>query len=198
MCIAVLARPGAKLTNATLFKGWTVNSHGGGFAYVNKEGKLILDKGHMKFNEFQKAYERILEHEVADDSPMLIHMRITSQGDTTPANTHPFLVGPDEGVRGAMIHNGTLFRPSGVWEGKVGEKNSDTKVMATALRTILTAEAIQNSVAELGQAIGSHNKLCFLFDDKSWAIINESSGYWADDVWYSNGSCGVDRPKVGK
>lgn len=194
MCVAILAKPGAVVGNDALFKGWTVNADGGGIAYVNKRGQLVIDKGHMKYNEFQRAYERAVEEARAEDSPMLIHMRITSQGDTNKTNTHPFEVKPQKGPRGAFIHNGTLFRPSGAWEGKANDKRSDTRVMANALNNILSAEAVLNAVVELGRAVGSHNKLAFLYEDKSWAIINESSGYWAGDIWYSNQSCGVPRP----
>ena len=193
MCVALLAKPGAKVSNAELFRGWSINSDGGGMAYVNKEGKLVLSKGHMKYNAFQKAYEKIVEELKADDSPMLIHMRITSMGNTNKDNTHPFFVKPAVGPSGAFIHNGTLFRPSGAWEGPENDRKSDTRVMANALYNILSAEAVLNSITELGRAVGSHNKLCFLYEDKTWAIINENSGFWDGDVWHSNRSCDVKR-----
>lgn len=190
MCVAILARPGKVLSNTELFKGWSANRDGAGLAFVNKHGKLVTAKGYMKYNDFQKAYENICQNEVAEDSPMLIHMRITSQGDTVQANTHPFMFIPKVGPKGAMIHNGTLFRPQGEWAvAKQGVLFSDTRVLVTAMADRLTSEAVLSSIAQLGQAIGAHNKLAFLYEDKSWAIINEHAGFWADDVWYSNTSC---------
>lgn len=194
MCVAILAKPGKVVSNESLFKGWVVNSHGAGMAYVNREGKLVVSKGFMKYGEFQKAYERACNEARAEDSPMLVHMRITSAGDTVAANTHPFMLRPKDGPVGAMIHNGTMFRPSGEWaKPKEGVHYSDTRIVATAYADRMSAQAVLNSIVELGKAVGSGNKLAFLYEDKSWAIINENSGYWADDIWYSNGSCGVSR-----
>jgi predicted glutamine amidotransferase len=172
MCIAILAKPGAKVTNLALFKGWGVNKDGAGIAYVDKAGKLVVDKGHMKYNDFQTAYEKACEELVADDSPMLVHMRYTSAGTTNASNTHPFKITPQTGPAGAFIHNGTMFRPAGEWEGPEKDRKSDTRVVASALNNILALESVLNSIVEMGQAIGSHNKLAFLYEDKSWAIIN--------------------------
>lgn len=190
MCVAILCKPGARVTDAALWKGWGINRDGGGMAFINKHGKLVIDKGYTEYNAFHKALTKHLGN-VAEDSPFMIHMRIRSAGDMGKNNHHPFAIKPQNGPSGALMHNGTLFQPSGAWRGEPDDLKSDTRVVANALNNILSAENVLNSVRELGIAIGTANKMVFLYEDKTWAIINEEQGVWDNDVWYSNGSCGI-------
>lgn len=189
MCIAIVIKAGATLSDAQLWKGWTANEDGGGFAYV-KNDKVEIEKGFMKYNDFQKAFRKASE-EFGADSPFLVHMRIGTSGGVTPVNTHPFEIKPQHGPHGAMIHNGILFTPSGAWAGNGADKKSDTRVVASALNNILVLEDIKNAKALLGNAIGAGNKLAFLYDNKEFVIINEHQGYWKDEVWYSNAGCNL-------
>lgn len=187
MCVAIVTKPGGKVDNASLFRGWTINSHGAGFAYVDN-GSVRIEKGFMNYNAFQTAYEKAAE-KYSKDSPFLIHMRIRTSGATNRNNCHPFAI-----KGGAMIHNGIMFTPTGKRAGdNPADRKSDTRVFAESLFNILELESIKKAEDDIRKAVGQSNKLCFLYDDGSFHIINEKAGYWADDVWYSNGSCSVNR-----
>lgn len=187
MCIAVVCKPGKILTNEKLFRGWTGNPDGAGFAYV-KDGKVEIEKGFMKYNDFQKAYTAASD-KYAAESPFLVHMRITTSGGTNSYNTHPFRV-----KGGAMIHNGILFTPTGPQaKGVDNQRKSDTHLMTTVLHNVLVREDVLLAKEAIGKAIGGGNKLCFLYDDAEVVIVNEDAGDWIDGIWYSNSSCEVSR-----
>lgn len=169
--------------NAALYRGWVSNPDGGGFAYVNEKGEVVIEKGFMKYGAFQKAYEQAAE-KYADNSPFLVHMRITTSGGTNPYNTHPFQV-----KGGAMIHNGVLFSPTGkLAEGKGKNTKSDTHVLTTVLHNVLTRDDVKAARDAIGDVIG-YNKLAFLYDNKEFVIVNEDFGSWDKGIWYSNDSC---------
>lgn len=189
MCVAILALPGKMLGNKELFSGWSSNPDGGGFAYVDVEGKLKVGKGYMKYGEFKMALDEALQFR-ADDSPLLVHFRIGTSGTKDGNNTHPFEFTPEKGPKGAMIHNGILFTPSAARGGTGAEKKSDTSVVVSELGTLFELERLQARRDSVGNAIGS-NKLAFLFEDKNYVIINEDRGFWEDGIWHSNNSCGV-------
>jgi predicted glutamine amidotransferase len=182
MCIAILQTKGKVLSPAQIEKGWNINRDGGGFAYV-KDGKVEIEKGFLTLDKFKEAYARATDL-YAENSPFLVHMRIRTSGNTDKHNTHPF---PVKG--GAMIHNGILFTPTGIHAGKGKKQNSDTKVVASSLFNILVKQDLIHAAADIGEVIGRANKFAFLFHDGDYLIINESSGYWADGIWYSNYGC---------
>lgn len=186
MCVAILSKPGASVPNDMLWKGWTVNKDGAGFAYVH-DGKVIIKKGFMSYNDFQTAYRAAVE-QFGEDSPMLVHMRIKTVGSVTAKNCHPFKI-----KNGAMIHNGTLFYPTGE-AGKVDK--SDSRLFAEKMYNILQLEDVVRTEKEFLYAFGRTNKMAFLYDNKDYAILNEESGMWIDDVWYSNGSCKIFTPQT--
>lgn len=187
MCIAILCKTGAVLPEAQLKDGWHSNSHGAGFAFVNPTtNKVEIRKGFMKYMEFKEAYlAAAMTH--SEHSPFLVHMRIRSAGDDGPKNTHPFRV-----KNGAMIHNGTMFTPTGKRAGTEGDRHSDTRIFAHTLHNILDKDSVQKAEKGILNEIGSSNKLVFLYDDKQYYIVNESSGIWDGDIWHSNSySCKV-------
>jgi predicted glutamine amidotransferase len=182
MCIAVLTKPGKSLTGAQLYSGWYRNSDGGGFAYCDENGKVVIKKGYMKYNDFQKAYADAV-HQYGENSPFLVHMRIRTSGDVNPANCHPFKT-----RNGAMIHNGSMFNPDSV---RSGERKSDTRIFAESLHNILVLEDLLVAGDDIISEIGRNNKLAFLFDGGKMLILNEAAGFWDDDIWYSNRGCDV-------
>lgn len=188
MCVAILAKPGHRVGNANLFAGWSVNSHGAGFAYVDPNtNKVVIQKGFLKsYNEFEKALSDAYDR--APDSPFLIHMRIRSVGHQNENNTHPF---PIKG--GALIHNGTLFTPTGSDVGPADDRKSDTRVFAERLYNVLEYPDVEAGKDDIGRAIGSYNKVVMLYDTKDYVIVNEANGEWVDDIWYSNSSCRLSR-----
>lgn len=182
MCIAIVTKPGFSVGDKELYRGWSGNKDGGGFAFVH-DGKVQIKKGYMTYNEFQKAYRAAVE-QYGRDSHFLVHMRIGTSGGVTPNNTHPFAI-----KGGAMIHNGVLFYPTGKRAGPPGDRKSDTRVFAESLYNILQLEDIKKAEQNLRRAVGGNNKLCFLYDDNSYFILGEDLGFWREGVWYSNYSC---------
>lgn len=187
MCIALVCEPGKRVSNDVLWRGWSTNRDGGGFAFV-QNGEVVIDKGYMEYNPFQTALNEAWDNN--PDSPFLVHMRIATSGLRSRANTHPFRIEPSQA---AMIHNGILFEPAGEWEGTADDRKSDTRVVAEALGSILDLETLLRSRDRIGVEVGGGNKLCFLYPDKTTVIVNENSGWWNGGIWYSNGSCGVPR-----
>lgn len=182
MCVALLTIPGKVIDNASLFNGWNSNPHGGGFAYV-RDDKVVIEKGFMEYNAFQKAYAAATE-KYAADSPFLVHMRIRTSGATNANNCHPFPIRD-----GALIHNGIMFTPTGKRAGPAEDRKSDTRVFAESLYNILNLEHIQKKSLAIQNAIGRGNKICFLYDDKSYYILGEEMGDWIEGIWHSNDSC---------
>lgn len=187
MCVAILCKTGAVLPEQQLKSGWESNSHGAGFAFVDPAtNKVTIRKGFMKYMDFKDAlYAATAKY--SEVSPFLVHMRIRSAGDDGPKNTHPFRI-----KNGAMIHNGTMFSPTGKRSGTEGDRYSDTRIFAQTLHNILDLDSVKKAEKAILNEIGSSNKLVFLYDDKQYHIVNESSGIWDGDIWHSNSySCKV-------
>jgi glutamine amidotransferase len=184
MCIAILTTPGKRLTDNELYRGWSGNRDGAGFAYVD-DGEVQIKKGYLEYKPFRDAYNTAVER-FGNDSPFLVHMRIRTSGHINANNCHPFKV-----QGGAMIHNGMLFTPTGARAGTQSDKKSDTRVFAEALHNILILEHVKKAEAGIRKAIGGSNKLAFLYNDSSYHIVGENLGFWRDGVWHSNSACVV-------
>lgn len=190
MCIAIVCPIGTTVSNEKLYRGWTINNDGGGFAYVDENDRIVIKKGFNKYGEFHAALTEAMSA-YGSTSPFLIHMRIRSQGDKGMENTHPFLITPEEGPEGALIHNGTMFSPTGEWVGTAEDKKSDTRVFAEILSSVLCYDDVLAGKALLGKAIG-HSRMAFLYANREYVILSETSqDRWEDGVWYSNGSCAI-------
>lgn len=188
MCLAMATTKGAKLDKGMLFRGWTNNPHGAGFAYVNDRGVLTIRKGFMKYNDFEAALNEAYG-KFGQDSPFLIHMRYATRGTVNKSNTHPFAITPQSGPHGAYIHNGTMFDPAGNWKGTTQDMKSDSRVFGAVLNNILSLDVVKAAKEELERYLTSRNRIAFLYEDKSLVIINEGVGFWEKGVWYSNHSC---------
>lgn len=188
MCVAILTKAGARLTTEQIENGWYGNPDGGGFAYV-ADGRVHIKRGLMNLLQMQDEYQKAADL-YSEDSPFLIHMRVSTSGGITPQNTHPFEI-----RGGAMIHNGVMFTPSGARAGTYPDRKSDTRVFAEALYEVLQLENIKRAESRILREIGSYNKLAFLYDNKDYYIMNEEAGDWNDDhtIWFSNSSCDVPR-----
>lgn len=186
MCVAIVARIGHRVSNLQMYAGWTRNKDGGGFAYVH-DGKVVISKGFMTYSELIAAYSAAFELYGAT-SAFLVHMRVRSAGSVSQANTHPFPV-----MGGALIHNGTMFTPTGEKLGPADDRWSDTRGFAESLHDKLSYENACLAKTKLEKLIGAFNKIALLYDNGQFVILNEASGEWVDDVWFSNNySCRVN------
>lgn len=175
MCLAIVKPASVMVPEAHLREGWRRNPDGAGYAFVH-DGELQSRKGFMKLKEFLESYNKdVVAHA---DSPFLIHFRITSMGSTTEENTHPFKI--DDGL---LIHNGTLTGTGAVY----GNGPSDTARFAEMFKSDLSFDFIAKHKAAWDAAV-TGSKLCILYKDARYQIINEKDGRWEDGVWYSNTS----------
>ena len=90
MCIIAAKPAGIALPNAeTIETMWYSNPHGAGFMYAH-DGKVVIEKGFMKLDEFTAALDRVAQTVDLTATGVVMHFRITTHGGTCPSNTHPF------------------------------------------------------------------------------------------------------------
>lgn len=175
MCVAVVKPAGVDISDEFLRNCWETNSHGAGFAYVQKS-KVKIVKGLMTFDEFLAAYKS--KAAKFKSTPFLIHFRIRSAGSSGADNTHPFEIN-----NGALIHNGTIHGTGASYSA--GE--SDTALFVKEFKDHLTFDKVEANLAKLEDAL-DYNKVAMLFGDSRYIIINHKKGVWEGGVWYSNSS----------
>lgn len=180
MCIAALVLPGGHVNPETMRRMFNSNQDGAGVAYVRtSHGKndVVVEKGYFDSEDWIAAYERAKTW-ASEGSPILLHARIATLGRVDRANCHPFRI-----KDGAMVHNGSLWYANGGY-GLSCEK-SDTREFAERCTNNFNYDDMVFDKAKLESVIG-HNRMAFLFKDKRYIILNEKSGTWKDNVWYSN------------
>lgn len=118
MCIIIAKEKYGRLPSEQELKNcFTNNSDGAGFMYV-KDGKVVIDKGYMKYDAFIKHYKKLLE-EFNDfkDKSLVIHCRIGTSGQNIKENTHPYPISNDNRMLRAkhlsqldigIVHNGII------------------------------------------------------------------------------------------
>lgn len=172
MCVAVVKPINGKISDEQIRNCFSRNKDGAGFSYIHK-GRSVIRKGFFTVEAFIKEY-REAEEKFGKKSPFLLHFRVSTGGRINAENCHPFLTD-----HGAMMHNGYFFHVTG--------DESDTHRLAKRLGGELDKDTVLGAMKQLETAFG-HNKLAFLYKDRSTVIINEALGEWVDGTWYSNDS----------
>lgn len=177
MCIAIVKKQNATISDEYLKNCFENNPDGAGIAYA-KDGQLYYVKGIFDVKTF---IDEVRKAEKISTGAMLIHCRIGTSGLKDKNNCHPHVVN-DNCV---MIHNGILDI-----DVPKGSKDSDTVIFVRELlaplpKDFMKDEGIMNMITYV---IGSGNKFCFLNGNGEYAIANEEAGDWVNDVWYSNTS----------
>ena len=176
MCILIHHPAGTQFSQDQLLDFFTKNSDG--FGAIVKHGDTVeVIKSIGTIQEIEDLYiQQVAGYEA------VIHFRMKTHGKIDIANCHPYEVVP--GIW--MAHNGVLST------GNHKDPNmSDTwhyiqdflKPMLEHDVTLIHNEGFQKMIAS---HIGSSNKFGFMNQDGDVIIINEASGIWHDDVWYSN------------
>lgn len=173
MCLAIYKSPNSTISQEHLSNGWQSNPGGAGFAFV-KKGKVEVNKGFMKLQDFLAAYNEAVKKN--KKSPFLVHFRIPSMGHRLADNTHPFVF-----KHGALIHNGTITGTGAIH----GTGESDTCKFAKRYGDLLTFEHVNAHKKEINAAL-SYNKIVILYNDGRHQILNEDDGVWLNGVWFSN------------
>jgi hypothetical protein len=119
MCVIVHQPKGEHLNKETATKLWNTNPDGGGFAFIDDDGDLQVEK----YMDFQKWWSRFeIARSAFPKRDFLIHMRIATHGSVTPENVHPFVV--DEHT--VMAHNGIIHGVTKFIDEKTDDR-SDTR-----------------------------------------------------------------------
>jgi glutamine amidotransferase len=177
MCIAILNVTGT-LSKESIINSWDNNYHGAGFAYSDG-ARIVVHKEDKDKDKFYKAYAKHRKKHVG--AKFLIHFRISTHGTITKDNLHPFVINDDV----ALIHNGMVDFAG----HKASDKRSDTRYLCEEFLSKMPkgwhlAEGVHNFISE----VGGYSKFVMLDIDNNHAIINEDSGHWFEDNWYSNSS----------
>lgn len=177
MCIIVAKDKGIELpTKRTLQQCFERNKDGAGIMYV-KNGKVIIEKGLMTFQDFYKKLKDIKREFGGDltDKAIVMHFRIGTKGENDKATTHPFPISNKfEDLRAthfetdiAMVHNGIM---SSYNYDKI---LSDTQVFirdyVSAFKELNDRFYLNDRIMKIisDKANMSSNKLCFLDKDEN-------------------------------
>ena len=173
MCIIAVVPPGMRLELETLETCMVNNSDGFGFAFqLGEKVGIYTTMGEDKFIENYRKAEFIGWH--------MVHCRISTGGDLTTRNCHPFRV--NESL--AFAHNGMLdiVVPK-------GSKDSDTRVFRdTILAGCDIREIKRKAYQRLLADYARGSKLAFLPARGTPLVINRQDGVQVDGIWYSNTS----------
>ena len=183
MCLLSYFPTGQQPRLSLLANGAEVNEDGHGFAIIG-DGELIVGKGldaaHVIdwFGDLRSRYPA---------GPALFHSRMTTHGEITKDNCHPFQVGNDP--RTVIAHNGIMPMLA---HPKKGDLRSDTRIVAEVLLPKGKVGNIRNAKGRkyFGRWMTSYNKVVILTVDPTYSassyVINEKAGEWFDGAWYSN------------
>jgi predicted glutamine amidotransferase len=90
MCIIAIKAAGIPMPATTTIENmWHNNSDGAGFMYA-KDGNVHIEKGLMTLKDFKAALKRLEKTIDVVNTPVVLHFRITTRGETSPENCHPF------------------------------------------------------------------------------------------------------------
>lgn len=116
MCIIAAKPAGIEMpSEETLINMWLRNSDGAGVMYA-VNGMVHIEKGFMKYEEFEKCIEALDKKYGLKKLPMVMHLRITTHGGTCAENCHPFPITDSLGklrkskqtATIAVAHNGII------------------------------------------------------------------------------------------
>ena len=116
MCIIAAKPTGVKMPSDEILENmWYGNDDGAGFMYA-ENGSVHIRKGFMTYEDFKKALDEFLSTHDPEQTPLVMHFRITTHGGTKAENCHPFpisdsvgmLTKPESKCRIGVAHNGII------------------------------------------------------------------------------------------
>lgn len=196
MCIIVAKKKEVELPKIEyLENSFDFNNDGAGFMYVDR-GKVVIDKGYMKFKDFKHQYEKLCKKfNNFKDKALVMHFRIGTSGTNSRENTHPYAISDnykelhrtkvvtDLGV----VHNGIIhsYTPT----GKNKHNTNDTqefimKYLYPLYKNYKDFYKNKYIMEGIGEITGS--KLTFLDTNEELYFVGDFIE--EDGVMYSNGS----------
>ena len=192
MCIAIAKMRGVDVPDEhTLKNCWDNNDDGAGFAF-NLNGRVLIKKGYMRWDDFIKAFRSYNEKYNFKERGLLIHFRIATHGARDATMTHPFPVVSDEGALKkidytssfAAVHNGIITLTSYV--ANKSKVLSDTAIFIRDYLTPLSTN--ENWLHNPSNMELVHNLIeskMAILDGSGW--ISKTDGFIEDNgVYYSN------------
>lgn len=116
MCVIAIKPKGVDMPSETWIENmWWANHDGAGFMYATGK-KVIINKGYMELNDFNKAIAELGAERNLKDTALIMHFRIGTAGGNIPANTHPFPISDSIPVlqkltcatQLGIVHNGII------------------------------------------------------------------------------------------
>lgn len=189
MCIIAIKESGIDFPSIDTMRAcFTNNPDGAGFMYPRNH-KVIIDKGYMTWDKFEKRYNELLKT-FSKKTPFVFHFRIGTHGEKNAGMTHPFPLGQEKPdytktkneADCAFVHNGIFsFLPT-------HKKYSDTVIYGKKILEPLYTDHpntfIDNSAEAIILATIGYSKLAFMRTDGGI----EYFGQWITEngIHYSN------------
>jgi hypothetical protein len=185
MCLIIQASKPQVITNNMMNCAYLNNNDGFGLMYANK-GKVQVQK--IGKPKSFKAITKVWDSYKDIDTPIGLHFRFNTNGESSKAMSHPFQVlNKEEHSRDVwLMHNGPQLPTPMIDDNKSDTHQFVKWVLKPQLSNepeLLYNHDWQEMIADM---IGS-DKLLFL-DSKTeeFTIINEQEGKTTDDMWLSN------------
>lgn len=174
MCIMIYSPVGKVIPFEHLEESYFNNPDGIGLMWNDGE-KIHVHKHLTNIDKMYRKYQT-----VAGKYPIVWHFRIGTSGTMDNTNIHPFPV-----FDAMLAHNGVLD----IKVPKYSKVNDTQLFIAMMERTLpknfYDCKKTKYYLKEIGKTVGTSNK--FVIMSKNMVhIVNEESGHWLDDIWYSN------------
>ena len=176
MCVIALHKPDKRIEYDDMLMMQMHNPNGMGLMF--SDGEKLIVKKYVDEKDFDVFY---LDYEAAckiAKSPIVVHFRMATHGKRDLDNTHPFLVNENLG----FVHNGILS----IHVPK-DSPQSDTSLFNTEILQKLPPDFIfQKHLLNLIDMSIGNDKIVFMTNNGTYAILNEAAGKWENGIWYSN------------
>ena len=174
MCVAIAQPTNTEtLTIEELSKGWATNPDGGGYAYIDHNGKIQTV---FSMDEDSFILQYIESHTTyGATSPFIVHMRIATHGSVNINNCHPFEIELDGDGEMWFMHNGII---DAMEEDIKGTDYTDTQGLAIHVLSELHDGWLDNKhIVSFVEDFIDYSKLVFLTTSPALSsqlyIVNE-------------------------
>lgn len=181
MCLLTFFPDGVKPDAEALTNGAVFNDDGHGYAIVTNREMIVS----RSLSAEDLIAEFVVQRHRHPDGPALFHSRMSTHGNNSTENCHPFAVDGDS--RTVIAHNGIL--PENVHPTK-HDPRSDTRIAADDFIPSLGSLRHRRIRKHLERWMTTANKMVILSIDRKFRenayILNEKQGTWDGGIWYSN------------
>lgn len=168
MCLIITSQTGSLPVMGDVLSGWADNPHSWGLMTVHNRS-VVVSKGFTTASLID-SIERLSGY------PWALHFRYATHGKIDTVNAHPFKLRKNL----HMMHNGII---------KIDRSSDSSKSDTWHYAQHLKHGGISAScmdLARISSEIGANNKMVFMDSHGSISIVNEGSGIWQGDQWYSS------------